>query len=106
MNRRYGLYYAASVYLLYLVYGLVSDLKNGQSDNPAVSVAAAVFFVAAAAAIALYARHKSKMESAGAAGADAGSEEEGENLSGSEAEETPSGESSGDKTDSEENTKQ
>ena len=70
MNRRYGLYYAASVYLLYLVYGLVSDLKNGQSDNPAVSVAAAVFFVAAAAAIALYARHKSKMESAGAAGED------------------------------------
>lgn len=62
MNRKYGLYYAAAVYLLYLVYGLVADLKNGESDNPVVSIVAAVFFVAAAAVIALYARHKSKLE--------------------------------------------
>lgn len=56
------MYYAAAVYLLYLVYGLVADIKNGGSENVAASIVAAVFFTFAAAAIALYARRKSKAE--------------------------------------------
>lgn len=62
MSRRYSFYYAASAYLLYLVYGMVADIKNGVSENTAVSVAAAIFFAVAAGGIAWYAWRGSKAE--------------------------------------------
>ena len=62
MNRRYGIYYAAAAYLLYLVYGVISDIKNGVSDNVPFSVGIAVFFSVAALAIFFYAYKGTKAE--------------------------------------------
>ena len=64
MNRRYGIYYAASAYLFYLVYGTVADIKSGASSNVPFSVGIAVFFSAAAIVILLYAYKKSEAEKA------------------------------------------
>lgn len=64
MHRRYALYWAASAYLLYLVYGLVRDIKSGVSDNVPFSIGIAAFFSAAAVVISLYAWKKAKEEKA------------------------------------------
>ena len=63
-NRRYGIYCAAAAYLLYLVYGVIADIKSGASSNVPFAVGIAVFFSVAAFAILFYACKSSKAEKA------------------------------------------